>query len=63
MPEYNVEIEVHIIEVVNIVADSPEEAEKIASEKGWYALSNGRGNWNIIKSYETVIEEVNKPDA
>jgi hypothetical protein len=58
MPEYNVELEMTIVEVVNIVADSPEDAERIARERGWSSLTNGIGNWNITKQYETTLEEV-----
>jgi hypothetical protein len=58
MPEYNVEFEMTIVEVVNIVADSPEEAERIAKERGWSSLTNGIGNWNITKQYETTLEEI-----
>jgi hypothetical protein len=47
-----------IVEVVNIVADSPEDAERIAREKGWSSLTNGIGNWDITKQHETTLEEV-----
>jgi len=56
MPEYNVELEMTIVEVVNIFADSPEDAERIAREKGWSSLTNGIGNWDITKQYETATE-------
>ena len=58
MPEYNVELEMTIIEVVNITADSPKDAERIAKEKGWSSLTNGIGNWDISKQHETTLEEI-----
>ena len=58
MPEYNVEFEMTIVEVGNIVADSPEDAERIAREKGWSSLSNGIGNWDITKQSETTIDVI-----
>ena len=58
MPEYNVELEMTIVEVVNITADSPEDAERIARERGWASLTNGIRNWDITKQHETTLEEI-----
>jgi len=56
MPIYNVGLEVTINEVVTIVADSPEEAEKIAEQEGWTELTCGICCWEITEHVEVALD-------
>ena len=62
MPIYDVGLEVTINEVVSIVADSPEEAEKIARQEGWIELTDGICCWDITKHLEVALESQPNPN-